>query len=88
MKKKGKGKGKGCKVALLATLLLLTSCITDPNFKVYVAADRLGTEVTHMHYRQMLQATELSPEDKATHEARLQAKEKMLADAEKYLGVK
>lgn len=74
------------KISLICVFLGLTSCAGP--FEHYVRADRAFFDVQKKHYKQLLDASDLSEEDKEIHLNRMEAKELQLIEAEKLLEIK
>lgn len=74
--------------AAFLSLLFLGACAGDLQFRTYVINDRLQHDVLTRHYVQLLDGSNISEQDKATHMGRLEAKEQQISAAEQLLGIK
>lgn len=75
-------------ISVLLMGVMLTSCITDPNFVAYVKAHRLAYDARKDTYISLVDASSMPAEDKAAIKSKEQAEDATITSAEKYLGIK
>jgi len=75
-------------VGILLVGMLSTSCVTDPNFVVYVKAHRLAYDARKDTYIKLVDASALSPLEKDTIKSKEKAEDDAITSAEVYLGIK